>query len=504
MSQILNIFRKDTRRFWPEIAISLAVLAGLVCASRYISRWVLDHPDQGRMIVVFASLSLLAVASWLLLIVRVIQAESLVGDTQFWITRPYEWKKLLAAKVLFLGVYLYLPLAVAQFTMLKGAGFHPQWHVGGLLYNLLLITTYVVIPCVALACVTANLARMALTLAGIVACLAGIVASLISRIAGTTSGANLPDATLIPRVVLLSLCIAAIGLQYATRRTWLARLVLLAVPVCVFAIVPFRTIERVYARQSSAGDAVPDLRYSPTPGRVMAPVAPTDQQIRFDVPVESVGLPGKTILAIDDVKVVMEAPDGTRWVSPWEGTFPIPVGKRGMVNLVLPRSIYASFLGKPLSLHLTLAVSEAREESSTAIPLPSVDFAVPGDGICSASSSTSERVREVEEHITARCKFPLRLPYRKMSALMPNPGCDSAGEEWSGSLANEPAELAIDPVWFDSGLNTGHTSSFDGDRPASVCTATGVAITQYRLERHIQVSMTIPDYQLPSLPPSRR
>jgi hypothetical protein len=235
----------------------------------------------------------------------------------------------------------------------------------------------------------------------------------------------------------------------------------------------------------------------------MARVAPTDQQIRFDVPVESVGLPGKTILAIDEVKAVMEAPDGTRWISPWEGTFPIPVGKRGMVNLVLPRSIYVSFLGKPLSLRLTLAVSQAREESSASIPLPSVDVAVPGDGICSASSSTSERAREVEEHITARCKFPLRLPYREMSALMPNPGCDSAGEEWSGSLANEPAEFAIDPVWFDSGLNTGYTSSFNGDRPASICTATGVVITQYRLESRIEVSMTIPDYQLPSLPPSR-
>jgi len=30
----------------------------------------------------------------------VVHAESLVGDRQFWITRPYEWKKLLTAKAL--------------------------------------------------------------------------------------------------------------------------------------------------------------------------------------------------------------------------------------------------------------------------------------------------------------------------------------------------------------------------------------------------------------------
>jgi hypothetical protein len=31
MKQILHIFAKDTRRFWPEISISLALLATFVC-----------------------------------------------------------------------------------------------------------------------------------------------------------------------------------------------------------------------------------------------------------------------------------------------------------------------------------------------------------------------------------------------------------------------------------------------------------------------------------------
>jgi hypothetical protein len=41
----------------------------------------------------------------------VIHAEALVGDRRFWLTRPYEWKKLLGAKALFLLVFLYRVLA---------------------------------------------------------------------------------------------------------------------------------------------------------------------------------------------------------------------------------------------------------------------------------------------------------------------------------------------------------------------------------------------------------
>ena len=85
-------------------------------------------------------LTVLIPVSWWLLIARVIHAETLVGDRQFWLTRPYEWKKLLGAKALFLAVFLYLPLLIAQCLLLFRAGFHPLSFIPGLLFNLLLIT----------------------------------------------------------------------------------------------------------------------------------------------------------------------------------------------------------------------------------------------------------------------------------------------------------------------------------------------------------------------------
>src|SRR5271154_7007349 len=99
MEQILNIFRKDLRRFWREIAVSLAFLA--VCTWSEAHYWT-ESPSWDSAFRNSGLLTALVFISWWFLITRAIQGESLVGDKQFWVTRPYEWKKLLAAKVLLL------------------------------------------------------------------------------------------------------------------------------------------------------------------------------------------------------------------------------------------------------------------------------------------------------------------------------------------------------------------------------------------------------------------
>ena len=126
MKQTLHIFAKDARRFWPEIAISIVTTAAF--ARIYPNQWLTPGlyavsgwggfaGPQGLQLLATV-LAVLVPVSWLLLIARVIHGESLVGDRQFWLTRPYEWKQLLAAKVLFLLVFLYLPFVAAQLVLL--------------------------------------------------------------------------------------------------------------------------------------------------------------------------------------------------------------------------------------------------------------------------------------------------------------------------------------------------------------------------------------------------
>ena len=67
-------------------------------------------------------MSLLLLAFWAFLCARLIQAEPIPGDRQFWITRPYEWSSLLGAKLLFVVVCIGIPLLAADASILGERG----------------------------------------------------------------------------------------------------------------------------------------------------------------------------------------------------------------------------------------------------------------------------------------------------------------------------------------------------------------------------------------------
>src|SRR6185437_5975733 len=162
MRQVLAIFTKDARRFWPEILVSFVLLVALVRV--YPMQWTepgLIHRATGLFGisgapsgVLAACLVVLVPISWWILIARLIHCEKLVGHTQFWITRPYEWPKLVAAKMLFLAVFLYAPFFAAQCLLLHSGGFHPFSYLSGLLLNLVYLTAVVVLPLAALSALT--------------------------------------------------------------------------------------------------------------------------------------------------------------------------------------------------------------------------------------------------------------------------------------------------------------------------------------------------------------
>src|SRR5512146_3310756 len=101
MKQILHIFSKDVRRLWIEILLlvaAAALFAWVVPKGWRSGDLYVINPFEGISRVVYLVLPL----SWCLIIGRLIHGETLVGDRQFWLTRPYEWPNLLAAKVIFI------------------------------------------------------------------------------------------------------------------------------------------------------------------------------------------------------------------------------------------------------------------------------------------------------------------------------------------------------------------------------------------------------------------
>ena len=245
MKRILHIYAKDVRRFLPEILIVLSLVAAYVSIHCYLS--ATDPQFRTGSIEVGGKLSkllplLIAFThfAWILLVCRVIQAERLVGDTQFWITRPYEWKKLIASKLLFVLTFIYLPVLVGFFILRAESG--PSSHLevatsflGGV-GDVLFYITVLVLFTAAIATVTSSIARM----------MAGILCAFISMIVVTLIPAEMrPDSVPGPLTVKICyalfflLCAAAILLQYARRRPRLSISLLIAIPVliCVISIV---------------------------------------------------------------------------------------------------------------------------------------------------------------------------------------------------------------------------------------------------------------------------
>ncbi len=152
VKQILLVLRKDCRKFWPEILLSLAITSAFVWLNPYQWRSPnLSAPtsfglDWQHLRVLANVVEVLLPITWLILIVRVVQDENLVGNRQFWVTRPYIWQLLLAEKLLFVSLFVCAPFAVAQAALLWRAGFNPAHYLPGLTYSLLLMIIVAILP----------------------------------------------------------------------------------------------------------------------------------------------------------------------------------------------------------------------------------------------------------------------------------------------------------------------------------------------------------------------
>src|ERR1019366_7193189 len=156
MSRVLTIFMKDVRHLWPQVLVFLAIAALAVVTDPALLVRTGTHRFE------YLAKILEPVACWVL-IVAVIHEERLIGHEQYWLTRPYTWKNLVAAKALFLAVFVSLPLLVCQYTILAATnGSVPLNWIAALLWHQVFLAIFVILPAVALAVVTASLGQVLL------------------------------------------------------------------------------------------------------------------------------------------------------------------------------------------------------------------------------------------------------------------------------------------------------------------------------------------------------
>lgn len=304
MSQIVNILRKDIRGLRVEI---LLVLAGTI-AFVWVRRPDWLPTDQFAMITMphlnYSMEELLQVLRCLL-IARVVHKESLAGNRQFWITRPYSWRQLLAAKSLFIGLFAVVPSAIADCALLRFAGFSALAYVPQLIGHQALLAALFLAPFFAIATVTRNLWQFAAPSI----CLFAFWFLLIRPQPEVSEWFRFP---LILAIVIAGALITIV-LQYARRRVAAARLVMIGAVAAVAAVSLLPLPDAAVSLRYSAEQTPVTIAFDPAPFKIDA-----NYPSGIWIPLKIAGIPENWECQLDGARVLISAPGGTTSNSGWQ------------------------------------------------------------------------------------------------------------------------------------------------------------------------------------------
>jgi hypothetical protein len=517
MKQILNIFRKDLRRFWREIAVSMALLA--TYSWNDVRGWAGERNIAasgggiaalvGYQVLSGLVATLLPIA-WAFLIVRVVQGEALVGDRQFWITRPYEWKKLLAAKVLFVVLTINLPLLIADFCLLAKAGFPPTHYVAGLLWMQVLIGLFLILPTATLATVTASVVQVILAI--LVVALYMICIAWLASVIPSSNFSGPVD--LLEFALLIATCLAVILWQYARRKTAASRWMIAGLALAVALIVaatPYSAIVNHEFPRIRPGDPLPvQLALLPADSSQAAESPDKEKkekEVAIQLPLSTAGMAEDSIVVLSGVKVSLEAPNGLRWNSGWVSygqteLFPDQSGTQ--VSFSLKKAFFEQVKSAPVRARISLALTEYRDKNRRDFVTPRGEFLMSDVGICSADTAYEREIH---------CRAPLRTPSSMLitsdlsTTTCPAREGESRAENreivrnWYQNSDSGPAEFGISSV-----KNFGvylWARNRNGARPvvAGICPGTPLLISNPEFVRRIGTeleinSLRLADYRL--------
>lgn len=528
MKQILHIFAKDVRRLRIEILISFVSAALFAWAEP--KTWFRAPGVHIDLSIIVSLAYFLVIVGWGLLIARLIHGEALVGDRQFWVTRPYEWPSLLAAKAFFIALFLYLPFFLMLVSILMQAGFNPLSYLPGLLYRILLISA-IYFLLIGLAAVTLDLGRMVLTILG-----AGIVLAIgltpfthINTYQEPTSYSHTPLEGLVIVLVVILLCGTVTVLQYVRRRALAARLLLGSTPIFILlasflytSIVP---IDRVYPpavqSQPPVIQIIPfdpnDVKHNQlswsisTPGSINVN---NSKWVTIQINMRAAGVAAGDRWQLDAIRPILTPPNGVPLKMDWEQAYavfdkPDNPNQLGFQTLSfhIRRADADRLKTSPVTLHLDFALTQAQPARTWRFPLTRGDFMIPDFGSCSTYESGQVGIVDI---LSVFCRFPLRQP--AVTTVMANETkgpCELAATPLGdpalpasmtlGDFDVAPASFGISPMEERVILNGNNyfTSNGKPSIQARLCPGTPIVVTQYRKVRTVQTSISIGNFYIP-------
>jgi hypothetical protein len=482
MNQIAHIFKKDVGHHWGEIALCQAALVAFVWNE--VHGWEPHETAFGIARYWPGAIYGLLPIAWWVLIIRVVQSESLVGDRQFWTTRPYEWKKLLTAKVLFVLVFMNVPLLCAQVFLLAKAGFRPIPNLPGVLWMQLLLIVLPFLPFMALAVVTRNLAQ------GLLAVIAAVLTTVSMAVFDDSAMSSTDDSDWIQSAVLVIACVMAIWLQFRRRKTGRARMFLALGAAAIFIVVAATP----YLVKGESGYPLPAAGSRAPFRAILSPVKPEppkippdkDEEVEIAIPIVTSGIADGSLAKVKAVRLSLEGADSFRWESKWQSSYGSGLLLPGMNSWIesfkLDHKIFDRMKFVPLKARVSVAINVFRDQDAMQITAGRGEFDVPRVGRCRVDAKNSSSIE---------CQAPLVKPETLLvraesaTSTCPIPDAeqsdadeeDSAAKatkwttyawEWNGD--QRPAEYGVSPVESFSLYLTGRND--DRFERAQICPGT--------------------------------
>ena len=398
MRQALHILWKDMRRHWPEIVL-VALTTGFWVV-REPRTWAPNYVGSGWE---ESAPGILIAVLWLIAVARVVHGEPLVGDRQFWQTRPYQWQSLLAAKALFVMLFVLGPLALGDVWLLWRSGLHAEWiWAPSLIWQQGLLFVLILVPMMALAAITENLVQYVMGLLGLGLVIAGATWLGTQPWQDAPTGSGTVPNILAPSIVILG----AVGIvlwQFARRRTGLGRL---AFASCVLAAIgisylsAWHTMTENTYRPAKVGGWPTKVTFESADGpgtetlTFVKPVAGSvgkDARTVAHYPVTVSGIPAGFFGFAEGSRVVLDGPGGFHWESRWmlpntdSKTPMLSDGETdGQLIVVADNTLLEKLPKGPVEMHMELAFSEYQDGQPVTVRVAK-HFSVPGEGECEGS-----------------------------------------------------------------------------------------------------------------------
>jgi hypothetical protein len=336
MSSWIRIFQKDTQRLWPYVLIYLALLFLRLASDPAYSAWnplFENHHTDWK----FLSGALIY-ADLIFLMAALIHQEALVGDRQYWLTRPLTRCQLLISKAVFIILYILIPLFIGHLSVLYCLGFPAAKVLPALLAKEIIFAITIVLPAAALASVTRNFAQMVLT--GLIG---GILTAAVPWHQIIYNNPYWGVFTWIPQTltygVILVGALSVLLIQYMRRRPILARAVsvITLLVACMITLLPPRSwaasIQRFFSEQRAENSAIqltlaPDKihRSNRLPSRPLFP-----ESSMLGIPIQIKGLPPGMNLQITASQFTVHTETNNKWRSNWH------VSPRVLLNAQKPQ-----------------------------------------------------------------------------------------------------------------------------------------------------------------------